>query len=134
MMGRPSTYTDEIAAEICERVADGDNLNAITKEGGYPTRTTVYKWLLGKPDFADNYARAREARADSRSDRIDEYVKRTLTGEIDPSTARVAIDAEKWQAGREAPKKYGDKLDLNHGGQNGENPVALEVNFVKANG
>lgn len=31
----------------------------------------------------------------------------------DPHKARLQIDARKWYASKLAPKKYGDKLDLN---------------------
>ncbi|GBF26423.1 hypothetical protein MnTg02_01462 [bacterium MnTg02] len=38
-----------------------------------------------------------------------------LDGDIKSDVARVAIDALKWQAGKEQPKKYGDRItqDLN---------------------
>lgn len=35
-----------------------------------------------------------------------------VEGKIDPQTARVAIDAEKWQMGKEQPKRYSDKLQI----------------------
>jgi hypothetical protein len=82
-----------------------------------PAHSTVIQWMLDDATFSEDYARARDARADARSDRIDGYVVKMLKGEIDPQQCRVAIDAEKWQAGKEQPKRYGDKLDLNHSGE-----------------
>jgi uncharacterized iron-regulated protein len=38
--------------------------------------------------------------------------------------ARLRVDARKWAMSKLAPKKYGDKLDVNHGGQ-AENPIAV---------
>jgi hypothetical protein len=70
-------------------------------------------------DFAVNYARAREARADARSDKIDRLIDQMLKGEIKSDVARVAIDALKWQAGREMPKRYGDKIVSEHVGRGG---------------
>jgi hypothetical protein len=70
-------------------------------------------------DFAVNYARAREARADARSDKIDRPIDQMLKGEIKSDVARVAIDALRWQAGREQPKRYGDKILTEHTGRDG---------------
>jgi hypothetical protein len=36
----------------------------------------------------------------------------------------VRLNALKWAASKIAPRHYGDKLDLNHGGQ-AENPVKV---------
>lgn len=126
-VGRPSTYTAKVADAICERVALGENLNLICKGKDLPGRDTVYKWLRDKPEFASNYARAREARADTRSDRIDDVMRRVLDGELDPQAARIVIDAEKWQAGKEAPKRYGDKVTNEHTGADGG---AVQINVV----
>jgi len=126
--GRPSDFTKEIADDICELVSLGDNLNRICKADDMPAQSTVYKWLLEQAEFSEKYARARSTRADTRSDRIDDYCRSVLDGELEPNAAKVIIDAEKWQAGREAPRRYGDKLDLNHGGQEGA--PAIKVSFV----
>jgi hypothetical protein len=40
-------------------------------------------------------------------------------GEIDPNTARVLIDAIKWQTGKEAPKSFGDRSHVEHSGDVG---------------
>ena len=65
MAGRPSTFTQKIADEICERIADGESLRSICGDDGFPTKSTVFKWLNDFPGFSDQYARAREAQADS---------------------------------------------------------------------
>ncbi len=83
-------------------------MDRIAGEDGLPGKTTLYKWLRTNAAFADEYARAREIRADARSDRIDGYILSMIAGEIDANVARVAIDAEKWQAAHEMPKRYSD--------------------------
>ena len=40
----------------------------------------------------------------------------TLAGAIPSDVARVLISSMQWRASKLAPKKYGDKLDLNHAG------------------
>jgi hypothetical protein len=106
--GRPTSYSAALRDRICSLIAQGSNLNRVSEQDDMPSRETLYAWLAEKTDFSDNYARAREDRADWRSDRIDDYVRQMLAGEIDPAAARVAIDAEKWQAGKEKPKRYGE--------------------------
>jgi hypothetical protein len=127
--GRPSDYTDDKADKICAAVASGSNLNLLCRQYGMPDRVTVYRWLGAQETFRNNYARAREDRADFRADRIDDYVTKLLAGEIDANQARVAIDAEKWQAGKEKPKRYGDKLELSG---DPENPLSLMVGVEKS--
>lgn len=109
---KPVEYTAKIAEEICTRVALGETLNAISRDPRMPSNKTMHAWRLKHEEFGNNYAHAREARADARSERIDSITEQMLQGLIEPNAARVAIDAEKWQAGKEQPKKYGDKLTL----------------------
>lgn len=77
-----------------------------------PEEQTIYKWLIRHDDFNAKYTLARERRADTRSDRIDEYKEQVLQGRIPADVARIVIDTEKWQAGKENPKRYGDKTIL----------------------
>lgn len=105
-------YTKEIGDEFCGFIASGSNIYKLAGEFGFPGKDTIYKWLDLHNDFADNYARARAKRADARSDRIDDIVDKMVKKQITPDVARVAIDAEKWQAGKEQPKKYGDRTIL----------------------
>ncbi len=116
-MAQQSHYNEEMAILICERIAGGDNINVISKEEEFPAQSTIYKWLDDNEEFAEKYARARARRADSRSDRIDDYKRQCLQGVIPPDVARVVVDIEKWQAGKESPK-YGEKqsLEVNHKG------------------
>ena len=57
--GRPSLYTDEIAAEICERIGNGEPLAKICREDRMPGYQTVFDWMKAKPDFSVAIARAR---------------------------------------------------------------------------
>ena len=64
----------------------------------------------------DGYTRARENRASWRASDMDQTVKDLKEGVIDYQTARIAIDNHKWQAGKENPKVYGDKIQTEHSG------------------
>jgi hypothetical protein len=67
-MGRPTTYSQELADKICERLIDGESLRRISKRPGMPNASTVCRWLAAHEDFREQYARAREAQADTLAD------------------------------------------------------------------
>ena len=70
-MGRPSIFSDEFAAEICDRLAGGESLNAICSDDHMPTRQAVHEWIAdNRAGFGDKYARAREVQADHFADEI----------------------------------------------------------------
>ncbi|MBQ0707851.1 terminase small subunit protein [Ochrobactrum sp. AP1BH01-1] len=131
--GRPSDYTQEVADLICERIADGESLRTICDDQGMPSRTTVFKWLSRFNEFADQYARAREAQADTLFDEIlsiaddgrNDWMEKTnkdgeVIGEVFNKEAvqrsSLRVEARKWMAGKLRPKKYSEKLDLNVSG------------------
>ena len=91
-------------------------------------------WLDGsRPEFSEQYARAREAQADKLAEEAlqiaddghsDTYVDgdgnvKTDTEVIQRSKLRV--DTRKWLASKMAPKKYGDKVAI--GGADDLGPV-----------
>lgn len=122
-MGRISTYTPEIGERICELVRT-QPLRRVCLADDMPAEGTVYGWIASVPEFAESYARARQARAHSRAEDIDEVTDQIRRGELDPTSGRVVIDAMKWQASKEAPRVFGDKLEL---AGNAEQPLTVLV-------
>ena len=124
--GRPSLYTEALAAKICLRLAEGETLRSICRDKAMPDKATVLRWLADKKkaDFRDQYARARELQADALFDEAleiaddvsgdwttDKDRKKTLDHE-NVQRSRLRVDTRKWAAGKLAPKRYGDKLNL----------------------
>ena len=72
--GRPSKYAPEMAAEICERIAEGESLREICAGQDTPGKTTVLSWLKKHEEFRVQYARAREDQADHYAEEIIEIV------------------------------------------------------------
>ncbi|CAN5892777.1 hypothetical protein BH11PSE1_BH11PSE1_33080 [soil metagenome] len=104
--GRPDTYTDAIAAEICRRLAEGESLLSIGASRDMPAVQTIYKWLRRHADFRLDYGRAREIQADVKFELAWEIARHAA-----PETERVArlqFDVIRWQVGRLSPKKYAD--------------------------
>ncbi len=121
---------------------NGESLRAICEDDDTPVQSTVYKWLLQRPEFAEKYARARDAQADTYADEIITISDRcrigikterketeagdevkTIEGDM-VDRSRLQIDARKWFAARVAPKKYGDRTTL---AGDKESPLELNV-------
>ena len=126
--GRPTEYTEELGAEICERIANGATLTRLCEEEDMPERRRVTRWLMSNPEFAALYARAREQQVDYEADEMldiadniseDAYVEfHPLTGQpyakIDGFTAKraqVMIDTRKWRAERLNRRVFGQKVE-----------------------
>ncbi len=124
--GRPSDYTPEIADVICNRIAGDESLESICREVDMPGSSTVRQWLRKHPEFAADYARAREEQGHTVADTLGDIRKKVLTGEYEPQAARAAADIAKWEASRRASKHYGDKVMH---GSDPENPLPPAVSL-----
>lgn len=118
------TIPEEIQDEICQRIAEGQSLAEICRSEGMPRYRQVFYCLSKSETFANNYARAREAQADADADAIGDMANQVRLGLLDPSAARVAIDAYKWTAGVRKPKKYGNKIAI--GGDDDMDPIKTQ--------
>lgn len=129
-MGRPSSYTTELADAICDRIAEGESLRAICRGEDMPAMSTVFRWLATDEAFAEQYARAREEQAEALADEIvsisdEAEVVTKQQGEdvvlaLDPTAVarnRLRVDARKWVAAKLKPKKYGERVAVDHGVQ-----------------
>lgn len=139
MTGRPSSYTDDKAAEICARLAGGEPLTRICRDEHLPDVATVYRWLIAKESFREMYARAREDQADTLADEIQAIADEPMVG-VKTTTKpngdvekvegdmiehrRLRVDARKWIAAKLKPRKYGDKLEL---AGDKDNPFVVEI-------
>lgn len=135
-MARPTIYSEELSALICARLASGEPLVRICKDEEMPGTSTVYRWLAASQEFRDMYARAREDQADTLADEIieiaddganDTYTKDgiELTNHDVIARSKLRVDARKWIAAKLKPRKYGDKVEHEHGGN-------LSVSLVSA--
>lgn len=122
------TYTPEIADEILERLSNGESLRAICRDGHMPAAPTVCAWVSNNiHGFAEQYARARDRGLDEIADELleiaddgrNDWMERTdpdnpgweLNGEH-VQRSRLRLDARKWYLSKLAPKRYGDRLEL----------------------
>lgn len=118
-MGRPSSYTDEIADEICKRLAAGEALTDMcANDPRFPHRTTVARWVRENAAFATEYARARDMAGDAEFDKHAEVIRDLAEGKIEPDTARVMLNGIQWRAKVLSPR-YQDKVHQEHTGKDG---------------
>jgi hypothetical protein len=112
-IGRPTSYTKEKAQTICRMIENGMTLVAICHLPDMPDISTVYDWQDAHVEFAESYARARQRQADT----FAAMVMTEAFNSHDAQIGRLRIDALKWTASKLAPKKYGDKIEVESNSQ-----------------
>ena len=126
-------YNEDIAVEVCERIAAGELLRHICDDPRIPGQGTLHKWMAAEPTFAVAYTRAREQQMDGWSEdivTISDMVAATtierldkngeaLPAVVDPGAiqaAKLRIDTRKWLMSKLAAQRYVDKVDVNLSG------------------
>jgi len=116
-IGRPSSYTEDVAEEILEGLMEGKSLRQLCEQVGMPHRSTVIRWLSENDAFATKYARAREAQADYMDDKILETAEACTVDTFQADKVKIA--AWQWRAEKLKPKVYGSKVTQEHTGPGG---------------
>lgn len=144
--GRPSTFSQEVADEICTRLAKGETLADICRDEHMPAVRTVSGWKDQHEAFKADFARAREEGFDEIAAdclRIaDETAFDTIVGENGDrantewiSRSKLRIETRLKLLAKWDPKRYGEKQTTELTGPNG-GPVeftGITRRIVKAN-
>lgn len=148
-MGRPSIYSQELCDRICEEIVLGRSLRSICDDYDMPSIATIFRWFRSEDGFREQYARAKEEQADTLADEMlditddarNDYMERFdkdgvsigwyLNGEH-VQRSKLRIDTRKWIASKLKPKKYGDKVDVEHSGQVGVNFTTVYESVKKS--
>lgn len=146
VLGRPCSFTQELGDRICEMLASGMSMRTACKEEDMPSMQTVFRWLRTNEAFCEQYTRAKAEAADALveemldisddgtndwmevHDKEGNAVGYKVNGEH-VQRSRLRVETRKWIAAKLKPKKYGEKVDLNHGLQP-ENPIAALLQQV----
>lgn len=124
-------YTDEekntLFEEVCIRIEMGETLKHILHGEGSTMSSNLFFQLLRDSEEKNNrYARAREIQAEilfgemmeiADTANADAYVDSKGRVQIDGEAiqrSKLKVDTRKWVLSKLAPKKYGDKLDIDH--------------------
>ena len=111
VIGRPTKYSAQVMAEICDIIRDGGTLRESAERLNISSKV-IYDWLRKHSEFRDEYDRAREDRGAYYGRRVAEIGEMVEKGEIPPAAGKVAIDAFKWTAARMHPSQYGDRVQV----------------------
>lgn len=140
--GRPSIFTQAIADEICLRIADGEPLRQICRDDHMPAWQTVYLWQRTYKDFYERFAHARELGEDAIAQEClriaddgtnDTYVDEQGRVRVDHDhiqRSKLRIETRLKLLAKWNPRKWGDRVDVNHGGQ-ANNPVNMLLQQIQ---
>ena len=112
-MGRPSKFTEAIAAEVCERLSMGEPLAVICRGDKMPNEDTVRSWAGKNEELSRCIARARISGAHFIANRTRETARGAGDSTGDIARDKLIIDTDLKLLSKWFPKDYGDKLDLN---------------------
>ena len=106
--GRPSLYTDKLAEEIAEKVANGATIKEAIAGPNMPSMRTVMQWAAEKPHFRTILLRAREAQVESLVGMMWEEALNADDGNI--RTAQLRVNTIQWLLARYSPKKFSERV------------------------
>ena len=124
--GPKTTFRAETCAAICEAIAAGATTEEACSAHGV-NRTVFLRWRNERPELGDAFARAMEDRGELIGERL-----RALAATATPenfNVVRLQVDTDKFIASRLAPKRYGDRVGLEHSGKDG-GPLKVEIELV----
>lgn len=140
MTGRPTDYCDEVADKILDGIVGGATLRTICEPDDMPDKSTVLRWVARHEDFEKLYTLAQAAKMEAHADELldiadDGSNDWMLTNAENNAGYRengeairrsaLRISTRQWLMERLKPKRYGSKVDVNHGGS-----VGLSVEVV----
>lgn len=141
-VGRPSDFTQELADEICAQLAIGTSLRTVCASQDMPTVRTVFNWFRTKPDFLQQYARAKEESSEAMNEELMVLgdIAFEAAQEVDPKASGAVVQAVKlkadnlkWMMSKMKPKKFGDKLDMTTNGKDLPTPILNHVHSDNGN-
>jgi hypothetical protein len=115
-IGRPSKFTVAVADEIIERLSNGVPLAVMCREDHMPHRSTVSGWCTDHPEFAAQYALAREVGFDAIACRVREIARGVGESTKDVQRDRLIIETDLKLLAKWDSKRYGDRVDVKANG------------------
>ena len=116
-----TTYSEKIAAEIANRLADGASWMSLANTGEFPAHRTLYIWRDRYPEFAAALRWAREAAADLKADKALAVAEKATSATV--SSDRLHYQALMKRAALDAPERWDDRV------RTPAKPIPVEVTF-----
>ena len=120
---KSSTYTPEIADEICNRLSNGEPLRAICRDEHMPAWRTFYDWIAADEEFSARITHARRLGFDAIAEEALEIANTPLLGVREERSGdgykvvkedmlghrKLQIETRLKLLAKWHPQKYGDK-------------------------
>lgn len=114
-IGRPpEPVPEDVAAAIIDGLYAGRTLTSILKDPGMPTDSTVSRWCAKDPEFAGEFARAREYAADMLVDQAQDVADDATEDGVQVAKLRCEMLWKRAACFR--PAKYGQNARVEHQG------------------
>ena len=117
-------------AAICDYVASGESLQSYCTNNGF-SPVSMLRWIDASPKRMEDYAHARQIRADLTFDSLDDLSDDAVAADNAVTVAglRLKCDNIKWKLARMNSKKYGEKVTQEHTGDGG-GPLKHSISVV----
>ena len=130
--GRPTIFTDELAAEFCERIANGRSLRDVCNDNDMPHKSTISAWVKENSEFSAQYDRAKKDRAEFHFEEMFVIADTVPAEAAEVAKARLQIDTRKWALARMDKDRYGDKTQIDNTSSDGSMSPNLKIEFINA--
>lgn len=112
-MARLTEYNFEMCVEICNELANGQNIKRILDSNNkYPDWTTFRRWKQNNEELRTLYINSQQDKAIALENELDDLRDLLTAKEIDASTYNVLAQTIKWKMAKFYPKVFGEKLDV----------------------
>ena len=134
-MARPSEYNFDLCIEICNELAEGQNIKRILdSKDNYPDWTTFRRWKNNNEELRTLYINSQQDKAIALENELDDLRDMLTIKAIDSSTYNVLASTIKWKMAKFYPKVFGDKVDVTSDNKAIQTlPTAIQVEITKPN-
>jgi hypothetical protein len=124
-MARLTEYNFDLCIEICNELADGQNIKRILNSNDkYPDWTTFRRWKQNNEELRTLYINSQQDKAIALENELDDLRDMLIAKEIDPSTYNTLAQTLKWKMAKFYPKVFGEKLQHSN---DPENPINISI-------
>lgn len=131
-MARLTEYDFELCVDICDQLAQGNNIMRILESNDkYPHWTTFRRWKQNNEELRTLYISSQQDKALALENEIDDLRDMLMTKEIDYSTYNVLVNTIKWKMAKFYPKVFGDKIQQEISGELKTNSIPITQQEAK---
>ena len=127
-MARLTEYNYGLCIEICNELANGQNIKRILDSNkNYPDWTTFRRWKQNNEELRTLYISSQQDKAIALENELDDLRDLLSSKEIDHQTYNVLAQTLKWKMAKFYPKVFGDKTI--HSGD-ADNPIQTTFSIL----